>query len=584
MDWPKIALAQFDPVPGNIALNAKRIADTIRFWAQRGAELVLFPEESVGGYCIGDHNRNRILIEESQKAVEERIAPACDKAAAVLGLIAPARGRRLNDGAYGAQNRYVVMAGGKVVGSGAKTLLVDDSVLCDSRYYIPGAGEELAPVAVSLSLGRTLRLGVLICQDMWDDYYGCKPAASLKEKGAELLVVLNSSPFHVGKTRDRIEVARARVTETGLPLVYVNTVGVQDNGKNVILLDGGSFVMDQTGAELARYPQFEEGVYYFDGVRSSVAKQWTRVEELFYALVFGLRGFFARSGHAGAVIGLSGGIDSALSAFLLVQALGRDNVLAVNMPSRFSSGTTRALAEELAGRLGIRYLVHPIEDVVALKKSQYEAVAGEQVGGLSLENLQARERGSILMTHAQQRGFLVVGNGNKTEFQRGYATLYGDIVGAVMPLGDVPKTDVYRLARYINERYGKPLPDGIFTIPPSAELSDAQAVEQGRGDPFDYDVEAPMGVEIIENERTPAELKELFKRRALSEETWAPVRGNVMVYEKMSPEQFEATAWEVFKAVERSAFKRIQAPPIVKVSRKAFGFDLRESVLTRLKY
>jgi NAD+ synthase (glutamine-hydrolysing) len=583
MEWPRIALAQFDPAPGNVTLNVKRMADMVRFAAGRGAELVVFPEESVSGYCIGDHNRNRVLLAEGVKAVQERLAPACDRAAAVVGLLAPERGLRLNDGAEGARDAYLVLGGGKVIGGGCKTLLVDDGVLSDSRYFLAGDADALRPVAVPLPGGRVLRLGVLVCQDMWDDHYRAKPAAELKRHGAELLVTLNASPFHVGKLGDRIAVASRRVRETGLPLAYVNTVGVQDNGKNVIVLDGGSFVMDGDGTLLAQYPQFEEGVYQFDGVHRAVDAGPPRVEELFHALVFALRGFFTRSGHTGAVIGLSGGIDSALSAFLLTQALGSQNVLGLNMPSRFSSRITQDLARDLSGRLGIEYVVHPIEEVVAHKLKEYVQVAGQEVKPLTAENIQARERGSILMTHAQQRGRLVVGNGNKTEFQRGYATLYGDIVGAVMPLGDVAKTDVYRLVRFINERYGGPIPEGILAIPPSAELSEAQDVNQGLGDPFDYDVEAPLGVELIENERTPAELGELFRQRGLDAEIWAPVRSAKPVYDKMTAEAFEKMAWEVFLAIEGSAFKRIQAPPIIKLTRKAFGFDYRESVFTRLK-
>ena len=308
-----------------------------------------------------------------------------------------------------------------------------------------------------------------------------------------------------------------------------------------------------------------------------------RTEELYRALVFAIGGFFSRSNCPGAVIGLSGGIDSALNAFLLVQALGKDNVVGVNMPSRFSSETTRDNAAELARRLGIEYLVHPIEEVVAKKRQDYEAVTAEKLEKLTYENMQARERGNILMTYAQQRGFFVVGNGNKTEFQRGYATLYGDIIGALMPLGDVAKTQVYRLAEWINDNFDGPIPTPVITIPPSAELSDDQDIDEGLGDPFDYDVEAPLGVEIIEYERTPSELADLFRQRKLDPELWEPVRSNTHVYDKMTADEFEKLAWEVFRAIEATVFKRVQSPPIVKISRKAFGFDLRESMFVKLK-
>jgi len=349
------------------------------------------------------------------------------------------------------------------------------------------------------------------------------------------------------------------------------------------VLDGGSFVLDEKGSAIARMPQFEEGLFHLQSARGTVSAAVGRTEELYRALVFSIGGFFSRCNCKGAVIGLSGGIDSALNAFLLVQALGKENVVGVNMPSRFSSETTRDNAAELARRLGIEYLVHPIEEVVNRKRQDYEAVTAEKVEKLTYENMQARERGNILMTYAQQRSFFVVGNGNKTEFQRGYATLYGDIVGALMPLGDVAKTDVYRLAEWINATFDEPIPTPIITIPPSAELSDDQDIDQGLGDPFDYDVEAPLGVEIVEFERTPSELADLFRQRKLDPEIWEPVRSDTLVYDKMNADEFERLAWEVFRAIEATVFKRVQSPPIIKVSRKAFGFDLRESMFVRLK-
>jgi NAD+ synthase (glutamine-hydrolysing) len=304
--------------------------------------------------------------------------------------------------------------------------------------------------------------------------------------------------------------------------------------------------------------------------------------ELQAALEFGLAGFFGRVGAKGAVIGLSGGIDSAVSAVLLTSVLGADRVLAVNMPSRFSSQTTQDAARELAANLGVEYVVHPIESVVAAKRADYEELTGRAMKPLTFENIQARERGNVLMTWAQERGFLVVGNGNKTEFQRGYATLYGDLIGAIMPLGDVPKTQVYRLAHRFNRLRPGVIPQAIIDIPPSAELSEAQDVNRGLGDPFDYDVEAPMGVELVEYAMTPGELRRLFEGRKLNPEVWAPVRGNRDVYDKMSADAFEALAWEVFRAIEATVFKRVQSPPILKVSRKAFGCDLRESMFVRL--
>jgi len=421
---------------------------------------------------------------------------------------------------------------------------------------------------------------------MWDDYSSLKPSAILRQGGAELLLVINTSPFELGKNHVRMETARSRCLETGLGLVYVNSAGIQDNGKNVIIFDGGSFILDRDGKELARFPQFVEGLFFSgEGEGEDSGDQFDcREAELLAALVYGIEGFFNRTGHSKAVIGLSGGIDSSLSACLLVEALGRENVLGINMPTRFSSRTTRDNAWELASRLGIEYIVHSIEEVVCLKRADYEEVTGTGMMTLTYENIQARERGNVLMTYAQERGGLVVGNGNKTEFQRGYATMYGDIVGGLMPLGDVAKTDIYRLAEHINAHRGNPIPDAAITIPPSAELSEEQNVDEGRGDPFDYDIEAPLGQELIENERSPAELRLLFESRKLDPLLWNPVRSGITVYEKLSAEEFERMAWELFRGLEASVFKRIQAPPVLKMSHKAFGFDLRESLFARFRF
>ena len=575
--------AQFDPTPGDIDGNTARMVEWIGKAVLGGAGLVVFPEESVSGYCIGDQNRNPLLISESLKAVKQRLAPASANCAVVVGFNGPVEGQNLCDGGMGAANQFAVLQDGKVVGSGAKTLMANEGVLDDDRYFIPGNPDEVRPVPLHTEQG-TVQLGVLVCQDMWDDYYGLKPAHLLMQRGANGIVVLNASPFHVGKLATRRSLAAHRCRETGLPMAYVNTVGVQDNGKNVILLDGASFVTDATGQVTAQYPLFEEGLYRYEESAGPVLVNPHRIAELCQALVFGIKGFFARSRQSGAVIGLSGGIDSALSAVLLVQALGNQNVLGINMPSQFSSNTTRDNAAQLARRLGIEYLVHPIEDVVQHKIRDLEEVTGAVSSTLTRENIQARERGNILMSHAQERGRFVIGNGNKTEFQRGYATLYGDIIGAIMPLGDVAKTDVYRLARYANQQWGDPIPQPIITIPPSAELCAEQNVDQGKGDPFDYDVEGPLGQELVELERTPAQLRALFESRSLDPALWAPVRSQAAVYDKMNGAQFEQLAWEVFRAIEATVFKRIQAPPILKVSRRAFGFDFRESTFARLNF
>ncbi|MFH1529631.1 MAG: NAD(+) synthase [Pseudomonadota bacterium] len=580
-DW-KYALVQFNPVPGALEHNASRIIALGRAARDLGADVVIFPETALPGYCIADLHKDMSFVRRNRRILEETLAPALADVVTVLGYIDVDDVRRMADGLPARRNRYAVCQGGRVLATGTKTLLVDDGVLEDSRHYLPGDPDEVRPVEVVCG-GRRLRIGVLICQDLWDDEAQVKPALLQRDRGAEILVAINSSPFHVGRLADRRAVAAARVRETGLPLLYANTVGAQDNGKNIILFDGGGFALGPDGGLLAQGPLFDETPVLFDPAAPATSiPPLEPVDELHRALVMGIADFYVKTGvFRGAVIGLSGGIDSTVDAALLVEALGADRVLGVNMPSRFNSDITRGIAADLAGNLGIEYLVHPIQEIVDAKVAAWRRATGSDLASLTLENIQARERGNILMTASQERRFMVVGNGNKTEFQRGYATLYGDIVGALMPLGDVHKLDVYRLGRHLNGLLDGAIPEAVFGIKASAELSDAQDVSRGGGDPFDYHVEAPLGVELVERGRSPEELAALFQARELDPLLWVRDGTGRLVYDKLTPEAFRDAALATLRAIRSSVFKRVQAPPILVVSPRAFGFDFREALLVR---
>ena len=579
----RVAIAQINPHPQDIEGNTEKILSYISRAKENGADVVVFAETIITAYAIGDKHKDRTFIAQNKRTLLEKIAPHCNDIVVILGFIDFDDHKHMKDGFFARYNAYAVIQHGKIVGQGRKTILVDDGVLDDSRHYLPGSPDEVQPVRVTIR-GKEHSLGVLICQDMWDDQETVKPAQLLKKRGAELLIVLNASPYYVEKLPVRIQVAQARVKETGLPLVYCNTVGVQDNGKNIIVFDGGSFALDASGAIAHTSPQFAEDLsVHTIGTHSHIAKNHGRIPQLHDALVFALHDFFTKTGvFRGAVIGLSGGIDSAIDACLLVEALGAQRVLCVNMPSRFNSSLTRSAAQQLAKNLGCEYLVHPIQEVIEKKIAEYVRVAGVQPKTLTVENMQARERGNILMTYAQERGAMVVGNGNKTEFQRGYATMYGDIIGALMPLGDVNKVDVYALAQYCNTRAKKQLiPEEIFTVVPSAELSDAQRVEDGKGDPFDYWIESPLGVEIVERFTSDEELADRFTRKILDPALWTADPAGKTVYDKLTLAQFMQAAHQTRTAISQSYFKRVQAPPIIIVSPRAFGFDYRETLFAR---
>ena len=580
-DW-RYALIQFNPVPGALERNAARIIAQARAARDLGADLVIFPETALPGYCIADLHKDIDFVRRNRRILEDVIAPALADMVTVLGFIDLDEKHCMPDGRPARRNRYAVCQDGAVLAEGAKTLLIDDGVLEDSRHYLPGDPDDIRPVEIAHGDQR-LRIGVLVCQDMWDDASPIKPAQLLRDRGAEILVVINSSPFHVGRVAGRRAVAADRVRETGLPLLYTNTVGAQDNGKNIILFDGGGFALAPDGAPLHQGPLFEETAEIVDPVAAPFAPTGgSPIEELHQALVMGIKDFYDKTRvFRGAVIGLSGGIDSTVDAALLVEALGPDRVLGVNLPSRFNSDVTKGIAADLARGLGIEYVVHPIQDVVDAKIAAWRRVTGEEPSTLATENIQARTRGDILMTISQERGLMVVGNGNKTEFQRGYATLYGDIIGALMPLGDVQKLDVYRVGRHLDQVLGGVIPDAVFEIKASAELSDAQDVTRGGGDPFDYHLEAPLGVELVERGQSPEDLVAAFRSQTLDPTLWVPDGDGRLIYEKLDAAAFLAAAQATRSAIRASVFKRVQAPPILIVSPRAFGFDFREALLVR---
>ncbi len=571
----RIAAFSFAPEATRVEENARRIADAVMQARQEGCDIALFPETALIGYCLGDRHADPELLQRQEEALSRVIAPACVGITAILGVTYMENGFRRNGAA--------VVSDGRVRRQ-PKVLLADEGVLEDSRHFEPGSPEDLVPVRISLRDGRTLALGVMICQDMWDDRESVHPARELVARGAQLLCVINASPFHWKKRRLRVETAARRVAECGVPLVYVNIGGLEDVGKNLVLFDGHCFALSSRGLQEAA--AWEGGKNLFDvpleppGMAfSPPAPQAAAL--VADALVFGIREFFRKSAvFETAVIGLSGGIDSAVDALLVARALGPEKLVCINMPTRFNSGITRDLAGRVAAGLGARFLVHPIQKAVDAHTEDFAHSLGRPVKTLTLENIQARERGNVLMAYAQEFAGMVVGNGNKTEFQRGYATLYGDLVGALMPIGDVHKLLVYAIGRHLDPHH-EVLPKEIYTLVPSAELSEQQDVTAGKGDPFDYFIEAPMGVELVENGKNPATLRMEFESRRLDPELWVPDHRRRTVYEKMDPEGFERYAEEVRSAISRSFFKRIQSPPILVVSPRAFGLDLHETLFGR---
>jgi len=571
----RIALAQLNPTSGDINGNAAKILDALDQARAAGADLVVTPEMALPGYCIGDLVEDEGFLAANERAML-RIADAARGITAVVGFIDVNPGARNENGAIRKYNAAAVVRDGRVLQRAHKTLLPSYRYFDDKRFFTPGDCRE--PVSVPVKGGQ-INLGVSICEDLWDEFYPIKPLAELAAQGADILLNLNASPFCPGKRHERDEIIRRHLAVVRKPLVYINTTGAADNGKNIIPFDGESLVYDAAGRLIALGRQFDEQLMVVDVGPSTEAPALElppidRDREIYDGLVMGLSDYMRKTGFERAVVAVSGGIDSALALAIAVDALGAGRVSAYNMPSRFNTDTTRSIAERLARACGVAYGVIPIQEIDEHVRGVFETHAHPIVRGFTGENLHARIRGLLMMAESNDTGALLISCGNETEIALGYATLYGDMCGGVSLIGDLSKLDVYRLARYVNQKHGEErIPEDTFHIKPSAELAANQF------DPFDYWVVAPVVGELVERRTTPAALVKLFEQHALDAARFVPDADGRTVYDKHTSATFSDVVYDCFRRLRRSVYKRLQGPPIIVVTERAFGFDLRETII-----
>jgi NAD+ synthase (glutamine-hydrolysing) len=567
----RLALAQIDSVVGDLDGNRDRILARLRQARAAGAELVLFPELAVTGYPPEDLLLRPGFLQAAGRTLGE-IARETEGIAALLGT------PHFDGDLF---NACAVCSGGEVKAIYRKRFLPNYGVFDEDRYFAPGRD------LVLLRLGETL-VGVTVCEDMWQPG---PPATDLALAGAQLLVNLSASPFHVGKDREREEMFAARARDNSAFVALCNMVGGQDE----LVFDGHSVVLDDEGEIVARAPGFEEALLVVDvdptaalgrrlrDVRrralareleeapaarvveldvspaeappapGGIAPLVDDLEQMRLALELGLRAYVDKNGFREVVIGLSGGIDSALTAALAAEALGDGRVHCVSMPSRFSSEATRADARLLAESLGVDFREIPIDDVVAGFESALEPSFEGAVRDLTEENVQARARGMLLMALSNKFGWLVLATGNKSELSVGYATLYGDMAGGFALLKDMYKTDVWRLSRRLNERAGRELiPVSIIERAPSAELRPDQLDEHSLPP---YAALDPVLEAYVEHDRSREEL----------------------LSDGFDPDAVE----RAIALIDRAEYKRRQAPPGVKLRPKAFGRDRRTPITNR---
>jgi NAD+ synthase (glutamine-hydrolysing) len=528
----RIALAQLNLLVGDVHGNATRVIDTARrARADLNADLVLFPELSLSGYPPEDllfHRGFRRQIEDGLTKVRDEVRDVSVMVGfpEYVGSLIFNSAALIHEGAIAAVHR--------------KAELPNYKVFDEKRYFLPGAQPTVADV-------KGFRCGLLVCEDIWEP----EPAQLARSQGAELLIVINASPYEIHKQREREIVARARVLDVGLPMAYVNMIGGQDE----LIFDGNSFVMNAAGEVVMRAPAFVEGTFAADFVRDAeghVVPQPGRIEpelsdeaSVYGALVVGVRDYVNKHGFPGVVMGLSGGIDSALTLAIAVDALGPSRVHAVMMPSRYTSDMSLDDAKEQARLLGVEYSLLSIENMFEATLATLKDEFAGRPADATEENIQSRCRMLLLMGISNKTGKMLLTTGNKSEMAVGYATLYGDMAGGFAPIKDCSKMLVYRLASYRNAA-GRVIPQRVIDRPPSAELRHDQK-----------DSDSLPAYDVLDA------ILEAFIEEDLS------------VDEIVARGFDRTTVGRVLDMVKRNEYKRRQAPPGVRVSRRAFGRDWR---------
>jgi len=575
----RVSIAQMNPKSGDISGNAEKIIDAIQAAGRDSADLLVLPEMCLTGYCLDEKLlMNRDFLEDNKNTLFSEIAPLSKDLDVVVGFVDFDPDEDGPDGMPVRYNAAALLQEGEVRNIVHKRLLPSYRYFDDKRYFRPGT--DFTPVELNTRQGK-VKAGILICEDLWDESYQIKPSRLLVDQGAECIFCINASPFvcsshgnRDGKRFVREKLIRDHALDCGVPIIWVNTVGIGDNGKNIITFDGLSTVCGRDGEIMSVFPSFIEHQEAVDFGAPQAAvflpEPFDREKEIYEALVMSVRDYCDKLGiFNGVMEAVSGGIDSALGAAIACDAVGPENVSLYNLPSRYNSGQTRSAARQLAENLGAEYHVIPIQGILEGMVKEFESSLHPIEDSVTEENLQARIRGTLMMAEANDSGKLLLTNGNESEMALGYATLYGDMVGGIAIIGDLSKPDVYRVSRYVNRRHGREIiPEIIFEIPASAELKDDQV------DPFDYDVIGPMVNDYIERGASPGDLLEGFRSRRLK-----PGAYPEDIYDSYDPDEFLALAEDIYTKVSRAVYKRVQSAPIVVVSERAFGFDLRESII-----
>jgi NAD+ synthase (glutamine-hydrolysing) len=545
----KIALAQTNSTVGDLCGNAKRMLEFSQRAAKAGANVVVFPELSLTGYPPRDLLEKESFLDRTEQHLKRLAADAAPLNLAIVCGTVTRTGAKAGHPIY---NSAAVLRGGRVAFRQHKMLLPTYDVFDEARYFEPATKQS------PLTLGDAIS-ALTICEDAWNDKqywerrrYSRDPVEELASAGARILISINASPYHMGKRAQRTEIFAATARHFRVPIVYVNQVG----GNDQLVFDGTSFAMNPEGDVIACAASFEEDLVLMDTADLTGDRHDNYPDEceaVYQALAMGTRDYIRKCGFERVIIGLSGGIDSALTAAIAVDAVGKENVIGVGMPGPYSSEHSVSDARDLAHNLGIRFELIPIKSQYHAFLDILEPLFDGRAVGVTEENLQSRLRGVTLMALSNKWGALVLTTGNKSELAVGYCTLYGDMCGGLAVISDVPKTLVYSLARVANQRHGNAIPENTFSKPPSAEL---------RPDQKDTDSLPPYEILdqilrlYIENNDAPQHIAEALH---------LPV----------------TLVRDIVNKVDRNEYKRQQAAPGLKVTTKAFGIGRRFPIAQR---
>lgn len=541
----KIALAQINPVVGDIKKNFEKIVEFIDRAKYQRADLVVFSELVTVGYPPKDFLFMQDFLAANEKYINEMVLPSSYQIGIILGTVRQDKEGNLYNSAF-------FIYDGKIVEVFDKSLLPNYDVFDEKRYFKPAQLRKVASF-------KGIKLGVNICEDIWKDYvfepnvdYSVDVLEEQFNFKPDIFINISASPYYLGKQNVRVEMIEKKIKKYGIPFVYVNQVGANDE----LIFDGASFVVNEEGERVIQLKAFEEDIKVFDIDELKNLKKLPEIKEdiswLYNALVLGIKDYCGKLGFKKAVIGLSGGIDSAVVCAIAVKALGNENVLAVSMPSRYSSEGSKTDAKKLAENLKIELRVIPIEPVFESYLSIFNEDNGT-IGDLAEENIQARIRGNYLMFISNREGHIVLTTGNKSELAMGYCTLYGDMSGSLAPIADVPKTMIYELAKYINSE-SEIIPSSIIEKVPSAELRPNQKDEDSLP-PYRI-LDKILKMYIDENKSVREIVKKGYDEKLIK---------------------------DIINKVNRVEYKRKQAAPGLKVTTKAFGSGRRMPIVHNFK-